>query len=123
MLSFLAESFEAFGGVPKTVLTDNMKTIMDESRTEHQKGKINERFFQFAKDMGFEVKPCIAGRLRTKGQIDEVLHNQTRSSVIESITVITQGTGKIPILALKKERNLLSPLPHERIRSFYKIEH
>lgn len=70
LLSFLAESFEAFGGVPKTVLTDNMKTIMDESRTEHQKGKINERFFQFAKDMGFEVKPCIAGRPRTKAKVE-----------------------------------------------------
>lgn len=34
-----------------------------------------------------------------------------------------QGTGKIPILALKNERNLLSPLPHERIRDSYKIHH
>lgn len=34
-----------------------------------------------------------------------------------------QGTGKIPILHLKKERNLLSPLPNRKIRDFYKIDH
>ncbi len=34
-----------------------------------------------------------------------------------------QGTGKVPILAYKKEKNLLSPLPNKRIRDFYKIDH
>jgi hypothetical protein len=34
-----------------------------------------------------------------------------------------QGTGKIPILHLKKERNLLNPLPNRKIRDFYKIDH
>src|SRR5690625_334298 len=70
LLSFLTESFEAIGGVPKTILVDNMKTIMDEPRTENQKGKVNERFNQFAKDFGFEVKPCIAGRPQTKAKVE-----------------------------------------------------
>src|SRR5690625_6287971 len=47
-----------------------MKTIMDEPRTEYQKGKVNERFNQFAKDFGFEVKPCIAGRPQTKAKVE-----------------------------------------------------
>ncbi|MED3825544.1 DDE-type integrase/transposase/recombinase, partial [Priestia flexa] len=70
LLAFLTESFEAFGGVPKTIVTDNMKTVMDEPRTEYQKGKVNERFYQFAKDMGFEVRSCIAGRPRTKAKVE-----------------------------------------------------
>ncbi len=70
LFSFLTESFETFGGVPKTILTDNMKTIMDEPRTEHQKGKVNSRFFQFSKDMGFEIIPCIAGRPKTKAKVE-----------------------------------------------------
>lgn len=140
LLTFLTESFEAFGGVPKTIVSDNMKTIMDEPRTEYQKGKVNERFEQFAKDMGFEVKPCIAGRPRTKGKvespmklIDEIHAYQGKFDYEELYQFVqklcdrinnsyNQGTGKIPILALKKERNLLSPLPHERIRDSYKID-
>src|SRR5699024_10873254 len=34
-----------------------------------------------------------------------------------------QGSGKIPILALKKEKDLLSPLPNDNIRHHYKIDH
>ncbi|HHE1068329.1 TPA: IS21 family transposase [Vibrio cholerae] len=141
LLSFLTESFEAFGGVPKTILTDNMKTIMDEPRTEYQKGKVNEKFFQFSKDMGFEVKPCIAGRPRTKGKVespmkllDEIHAYQGKFDYEELYQFVQklcdrinnsyhQGTGKIPILAINKERNLLSPLPHERIRDSYRIDH
>ncbi|MGO4890258.1 IS21 family transposase [Anaerobacillus sp. MEB173] len=140
LFSFLTESFEAFGGVPKMVLTDNMKTVMDEPRTEYQKGTVNERFYQFSKDMGFEVKPCIAGRPRTKAKVeapmkllDEIhayqgkfdykeLHQFVQKLCNRINSSYHQGTGKIPILALQKERNLLSPLPHERIRGFYKID-
>jgi transposase len=140
LLAFLTESFEAFGGVPKTIVTDNMKTVMDESRTEHRKGKVNERFDQFAKDMGFEVRPCIAGRPRTKAKVEapmklideihayqgkfdyEELHQFVQKLCDRINNSYHQGTGKIPILALKKERNLLSPLPHEGIRDFYKID-
>ncbi|KGR89540.1 transposase [Ureibacillus massiliensis 4400831 = CIP 108448 = CCUG 49529] len=141
LLSFLTESFEAFGGVPKTILTDNMKTVMDEPRTEYQRGKVNEKFFQFSKDMGFEVKPCIAGRPRTKAKVEapmkildeihayqgkfdyEELHQYVQKLCDRINNSYHQGTGKIPILALKNERNLLSPLPHERIRDSYKIHH
>lgn len=140
LLSFLTESFEVFGGVPKTILTDNMKTVMDEPRTEYQKGKVNERFFQFSKDMGFEVRACIAGRPRTKAKVEapmklldeihayqgkfdyEELHKFVQTLCNRINNSYHQGTGKIPILALKKERNLLSPLPHERIRDSYKID-
>lgn len=141
LLSFITESFEVFGGVPKTIVTDNMKTVMDEARTEYQKGKVNERFYQFSKDMGFEVRPCIAGRPRTKAKVEapmkfldeihayqgkfdyEELHKFVQKLCNRINNSYHQGTGKIPILALKKERNLLSQLPHKRIRDFYKIDH
>ena len=73
LLSFLTESFEIIGGVPKILLVDNMKTIMDEARTEYKKGKVNIRFSQFAKDFGFEVQPCIAGRPQTKGKVESTM--------------------------------------------------
>ncbi|AHA75382.1 transposase [Bacillus thuringiensis] len=66
----MTEVFEAFGGVPKMIVTDNMKTVMDEARTEHFSGTINNKFSQFAQDFGFKVQPCIAGRPNTKGKIE-----------------------------------------------------
>jgi transposase len=73
LLSFLTETFEAFGGVPTEIVTDNMKTVMDDARQEYSPGKVNAKFAQFANDFGFKVKPCIAGRPRTKGMIENVV--------------------------------------------------
>ena len=47
-----------------------MKTVMDDPRTEYSKGKINNKFAQFAKDYGFEVKPCIAGEPEVKAKVE-----------------------------------------------------
>lgn len=139
LLSFLVESFEAIGGVPKTILSDNMKTVMDEPRTEYKTGKINNRFEQFSKDMGFELKPCIAGRPQTKAKVeapmkllDEIHAYQGKFNYEELHAFVSelcnrinhsyhQGTGKIPILALEKEKNLLSLLPSRRLRDSYKV--
>lgn len=141
LLSFLTESFEAIGGVPKVILTDNMTTIMDDARTDYQKGKVNERFYQFSKDMGFEIRPCIAGKPKTKGKIEssmkfldeihayqgkfdyEALHQFVQKLCNRINNSYNHGSGKIPILAFKQEKDLLSPLPNERIRDHYKIDH
>jgi len=141
LLSFLTEAFETIGGVPHELLTDNMKTIMDEARTERSSGKVNAKFAQFAKDFGFKVMPCIAGRPRTKGKVesqmkilDEIHAYQGKFSLPELQAFIEQlcnrvnqsfhqGTGKVPILALEKEKNFLHPLPAERVRSSYRIQH
>jgi hypothetical protein len=141
LLSFLTEAFESFGGVPREILTDNMKTVMDEARTEYYSGKVNTKFAQFATDFGFAVRPCIAGRPRTKGKVeaqmkllDEIHAYQGQLSLAELHQYVQklcnrinqsfhQGTGKVPILALEKEKNLLHPLPAESIRDSYRIRH
>lgn len=141
LLSFLTEAFESFGGVPKVMVTDNMKTVMDEARTEYSSGKINAKFAQFARDFGFRVQPCIAGRPRTKGKVeapmkllDEIHAYQGKLSLEELHQFIQklcnrinhswhQGTGKIPVFALKQEKNLLLPLPQDKIRDSFRIKH
>ena len=45
--------FEKLGRVPKTVINDNMKTIMDKARTNYTSGKINVKFDRFSKDYQF----------------------------------------------------------------------
>ncbi|WP_141432607.1 IS21 family transposase [Bacillus sp. 03113] len=141
LLSFLTEAFESLGGVPKQIVTDNMKTVMDEARTNYSKGIVNPRFAQFADDFGFKVQPCIAGRPITKGKVespmkylDEIHAYQGKFSLEELHKFVQQlcerinhsyhqGTGKIPILALKQEKNLLMPLPPQQIRDSYRINH
>lgn len=70
LLLFMTEAFEIFGGVPKVIVTDNMKTVMGEARTDYFYGVVNNKFTQFAKDFGFKVQPCVAGRPRTKGKVE-----------------------------------------------------
>lgn len=127
MYYFRLEAFEALGGVPGELVTDNMKTVMDEARTEHFQGKINAKFEQFAKDFGFKVKPCIAGRPRSKGKVettmkllDEIHAYQAKLTLEELHQFIQdlchrvnhevhQGTGKIPILEFQKKKEPLTP--------------
>ncbi|NFE96293.1 IS21 family transposase [Clostridium botulinum] len=139
LLSFLDESFETFGGVPEELLTDNMKTVMDEARTNYSKGKVNNKFQQFADDYGFNVRPCIAGRPNTKAKVEapmklldeirayngtldyEGLHKLVSNLNNRINSTCHTSTGKIPILHLEKEKDFLSELPKEQIRNHYKI--
>lgn len=141
LMSFLTEAFEKIGGVPKELVTDNPKTIMDLPRREHSPGKINSHFATFAKDFDFKVRPCIAGRPRTKGKvetqmkfIDEIHAYQGQLTLEELYQFIEklanrinqtyhQGSGKIPVFALEKEKSSLLPLPAEKIRNSYRIKH
>lgn len=139
LFSFLNESFETFGGVPKELLTDNMKTVMDQPRTAYQSGKVNNKFQQFADDYGFKVRPCIAGRPNTKAKVeapmkllDEIrAYNGTLNfnelhELISKLNNRINGTchtstGKIPVLHLEKEKDFLLNLPTEQIRNRYSI--
>jgi len=140
LMHLLVESFEALGGVPKSILTDNMKTVMEEARTVSYGGKVNSKFEAFAKDMGFQVKPCVAATPRTKGKVEsqmkyleEIRAYSGKLNLVELYELIgrinrrvnntiCQGTGKIPILEFEKEKDSLLPLPHESIRNLYHIK-
>jgi hypothetical protein len=136
----LTEAFELLGGVPKVLLTDNMRTVMDKSHSRYQKGHINAKFDAFANDFGFEVKPCKAHTPQTKGKVesqmkylDEVRAYSGKLNLVQLYEkigeintrineTICQGTGKIPILEFQKEKDSLLPLPHESIRNQHKIK-
>ncbi|WP_053956045.1 IS21 family transposase [Inediibacterium massiliense] len=140
LLSFLNEAFEIFGGVPHELLTDNMKTVMDEPRTNYSKGRVNIKFQQFANDYNFKVCPCIAGRPNTKAKVeapmkllDEIrAYNGTLNydQLHQLVTKLNNrinstchtATGKIPILHLEKEKDSLFELPREQIRNLYTIK-
>lgn len=140
LIHLLAETFETLGGVPHTVLSDNMRTIMDVARTPYKAGKVNSKFETFAKDFGFKLVPCCAATPQTKGKVESQMKylDEIRAysgklnlvelyELIEHINIrvnssICQGNGKIPLLEFEKEKDSLLPLPHESIRNQYKIK-
>lgn len=138
LFSFLDNAFEIFRCVPSEILTDNMKTVMDEARTKFKKGKVNTNFEQFAKEYGFTVKPCIADRPQTKAKVEAPMKilDEIRSyngtigynelhELIENINnkvnnQVNQGTSKIPMMYFQK-KVFLNSLPNAQIRKPYQI--
>lgn len=139
LFNFMTEAFETFGGVPHEILVDNMKTVMDESRTKYRSGIVNNRFQQYANDMGFKVRPCIAGRPQTKAKVespmrilDELKAYNGDFDYPELINKLGEINNRenskfhkayqsIPLVTLDKEKNALNPLPTENLRRQYKI--
>lgn len=68
-------AFEYFGGVPNTILYDNMKTVIIErdaySPGEH---RFQSGFWDYAKHMGFIPKVCKPYRAQTKGKVERFIH-------------------------------------------------
>lgn len=139
LFDFLSNAFETLGGVPQEILIDNASTMMDKARTECSVGKINPKFKQLADDFGFKVVPCVRARPNTKAKvenpmriIDEImnyngilnnlaeLHEKMSIITNEANSRVCQATGLPPILVFGKEKEHLSPLPHDKICSFYK---
>lgn len=140
VMHLMVEMFEAIGGVPEEIITDNMKTVMDTPRTKKYKGGVNKHFQAFADDFGFKVKPCVAKTPQTKGKVestmkllDEIQAYSGKLTLVELYdkiaeindrinSNISRGTGRIPIRDLGKEKDSLLPLPHESIRNQYRIK-
>lgn len=134
LFSFLDDAFETFGGVPDEIVTDNMKTVMDEARTEYSAGKVNNRFKQFADDYDFKVRPCIAGHPHAKAKVeapmkilDEIRAYNGKLNYRELVELVArinnrvnaqvnQGTGRIPLMYYNKEKAFLNSLPADTIR-------
>jgi transposase len=64
-------AFEYFGGIPKTILYDNLKSVVIKrdkySKNEHG---FNDKFLEFAKSYKFIPKLCKPYRPETKGKVE-----------------------------------------------------
>lgn len=67
----ILNALEYFGGVPETILTDNMKTVVE--RREAGKPIWNAAFLDFANDMGFVPNACRVRRPQTKGKVERLV--------------------------------------------------
>ena len=77
----LTNTIKYYGGTPKQFLFDNMKTVVDQSRTCYGKPVYNDVFYAFSKDAGFIPRSCLAFKPQTKGKIETVakLMNRLRT--------------------------------------------
>lgn len=68
-------AFEYFGGIPRSILYDNMKTVIIE-RNGYGPGqhRFQTKFWDFAKDIGFYPRLCKPYRAQTKGKVERFIH-------------------------------------------------
>ncbi len=138
LMMAMINGFRYFQGVPKEIIFDNMRTVVDQSRTNYQDAVINETFYQFSKDMGFEVWPCRAFRPQTKGKVEALAKLMSRLEpynnefdTLEELEEIVRevmndinndksyATNEKPLTLLEKEKEYLSPLPNQELINNY----
>ncbi|MEM6792213.1 MAG: IS21 family transposase [Myxococcota bacterium] len=74
MESFLqshVQAFEALGGVPRTLLYDNLKSVVLERHGEHV--RYHDRLLELAGHYHFAPKPCAPYRANEKGKVERAI--------------------------------------------------
>ena len=134
----LMTTFKYMNGVPKKMLTDNMRAVAD---INGEIIKVNPEFAQFVKDMGTTIKLCRPYSPETKGKDEtankfmkwlipynhEFEDEEELIKIIENIkkkvnSTINQTTNVPPILLFEKEKEYLLPLPSNRMMMSYLVD-
>lgn len=138
-LRCLAHAIEYFGGVPKIVLTDRMKTVI--LGTNDDRSPIwHPAFLDFALSVGLTPKVCRARRPQTKGKVERAvrfvkenfwvarrftdladLNRQALAWCHEIDQRIHGTTGERPCVLLAQEELLPLPSP-DRLMKFMREE-
>ena len=136
----LTNMFKYFNGVPRELLFDNMKTVVDRPRTQFSKVVFNDTFYSFSKDASFIPLACLPYTPKTKGKVETLARIMNRlkvynhefidssdlfnlvNSLLEEINNETsESTKERPIDRFKKEKEYLSPIPNiECLNGYFK---
>ena len=133
VLKCLINTFKYYGGVPESVLTDNMSSIVNTNENQ-----FNKEFKTFAQDMGINAKKCKVKHPETKGKVEvrnkfmkwlipynyEFETEEDLKEIIKKINIavnnkINDTTQMKPILLYQKEKEYLKPLPSNQILEQY----
>jgi transposase len=110
-------AFAAFGGVPRRVLYDNMKTVVLE-RDAYGDGehRYHAGFLDYAKHSGFIIKLCRPYRAKTKGKVERFNGYLRRSFYVPLVSRLAPSGLKLDVVtANQKVMQWLSEVAHERI--------
>lgn len=133
MEHFLAchqHAFERFGGVPQTIMVDNLKSAVL-GRPLGQAPVLNPKYAAFAKHYGFRIVPCNVGKGNEKGRVENgvgyVKKNFLAGLDIADFSMLAPAaqhwldtvanvrlhgeTRKSPVELWQSEKPHLSPLP------------
>jgi len=133
MEHFLAchqHAFEFFGGIPHTVMVDNLKSAVRQ-RPLGEAPVFNPKYLDFARHNGFTITPCNVGKGNEKGRVENgvgyvkknflaglelpdfsALNPAARQwlDTVANVRLHSETRDK-PVQAWHKERPYLSPLP------------
>lgn len=131
-------AFMHLGGVPREILFDNMRTVVDRSKSSFTRTVLNQTFEYYAKDMGFKPVVCQPYRPQTKGKVEAMAklverlraYNEEFDTWDDLVNIsvnfmddinseTSQGSGNIPSEYLKKEKEYFLPLPSATILDKY----
>lgn len=140
IVSFLAGAFETIGGVPKELVIDNIKCLVDKPRSKDKDAILNVKFEEFLRDYDIKCKPCMPYRPETKGKTETQnkkpsqlenyngtyidlldVHDKLKIINDEDNKSISQATNLPRIFLLNKEKGEFSNLPPRRIRENYHL--
>ncbi len=110
-------AFDAFGGVPKRVLYDNMKTVVIErDATGGNAHRFHAGFLDYARHCGFVIKLCRPYRARTKGKVERFNGYLRRSFYVPLAAQLKQaGLTLDAVTANIQVRLWLREIANERI--------
>lgn len=134
----LINSFKYFGGKTEEILFDNMKTIVDQVKSNFTDVVINSKAMQFSKDAGFKIVTCRPYRPRTKGKVETLAKIMNRLKAFDYefnnkddlVKIVknlnyelnyvekSQATNEIPINLFEKEKEYLIPVNYEILENY-----
>lgn len=96
-------AFDYFGGVPRQVLYDNMKTVV---LTRDAYGPHQHRFhsglWDFAKHHGFLPRLCAPYRAQTKGKVERFIHYLRHSFYVPHASLLKQAGLDVDVLGVNE---------------------
>ncbi len=130
LMESLEAAFQAFGGVPRELLFDNLRQVVATPRTEERDAVVQASFLAFAEHWGFQTVACPAYWPRAKGKVEraiqyvkrsflegrsftdlEDLNAQLRVWLADVANVRVHGTTKVrPVDRLEEDREAMQPL-------------
>lgn len=110
-------AFAALGGVPRSVLYDNMKTVILE-RNAYGDGqhRYHAGFLDFAKHSGFVIKVCRPYRAKTKGKVERFNGYLRRSFYVPLASRLRQSGQQLDLATANIEvMHWLREVAHQRV--------
>ena len=117
LVSCHEHAFESFGGVPRRVLYDNMKTVVLQ-RDSHGQGqhRYHAGFLDFAHHCGFVIKLCRPYRAKTKGKVERFNGYLRRSFYVPLASRLKQSGLQLDVLTANIEvKRWLAQVANQRV--------